>query len=160
MDTRVKPENQPVASDGQPIALDDFLPYQLSVLAHKIARRTAGIAREHGLSNLSQWRVLAAIAELPGRTANEVVAVTPMDKGLVSRAVKSLLEQGLVYREASASDGRLGHLFLSVAGGEIYSRIAVEVRKLDQDLQTAVKKDEGRTISKAMTRFIQCLDEI
>ncbi len=158
MDIFVKSEPKAVVCDSEPIALKDFLPYQLSVVAHKIARRTAGIAREHGLSNLSQWRVLAAIAEAPGRTANEVVAVTPMDKGLVSRAVKSLLELGLIYRKASVSDGRLGHLFLSAAGEAIYSEIAVHVRNIDHELQDAMGKNKYQTITATMARLIQALE--
>lgn len=67
------------------INLNDFLPYQLVVLADKIDRRTAKIARERGDLSLSQWRVMAAVAGKAGTTARDVVAATPMDKGIVSQ---------------------------------------------------------------------------
>ena len=103
-------------SDGPHVLrLDHYWPYQITVLADRIGRRTTRIVKERGL-NLSQWRVLAAVAEMPGRTAVQVVRVTPMDKGIVSRATRGLLDQGLLRREASQTDGRLGHLFLTDEG--------------------------------------------
>ena len=75
------------------LELTAYWPYQITVLADRIARRTSRVVKEHGL-NLSQWRVMAAVAEVPGRTSVEVVTVTPMDKGIVSRATKALLTRG------------------------------------------------------------------
>ena len=81
-----------------------LLAYQVTVLADQIARRTSSVVKRYEL-NLSQWRVLAAVADKPGRTSAEVVTITPMDKGIVSRATKALLTMGLLTRVASQSDG-------------------------------------------------------
>ena len=104
------------------LKLDQYWPYLVTVLADRIARRTSALVKTEGL-NLSQWRVLAAIAEVPGRTSVEVVTVTPMDKGIVSRATKALLEMGYIRREASQSDGRLSHLHLTDPGTQLYRDI-------------------------------------
>ncbi|MEL7019490.1 MAG: helix-turn-helix domain-containing protein [Pseudomonadota bacterium] len=103
------------------INLNDFLPYQLVVLADKIDRRTAKIARERGDLSLSQWRVMAAVAGKAGTTARDVVAATPMDKGIVSRALATMVKRGLIDRRASAADARLSHLFLTARGTKLYS---------------------------------------
>ncbi len=124
------------------IQLHSFLPYQITVLADLIARRTAEIADRNGGLNLSQWRVMAAIAESPGRTAQDVVSVTPMDKAIVSRAVAALLDTGLLTRRASRTDGRLGHLFLTEDGQSRYSAIAVEVRRIERDFLKILTKDQ------------------
>ena len=58
------------------LELDTYWPYQIIVLAERLSRRTSTIVKQHGL-NLSQWRVLAAIAEVPGRSSVEVVSITP-----------------------------------------------------------------------------------
>ena len=112
---------------SQVLHLDTYWPYQLTVLADRISRRTARVVKEKADLNLSQWRVLAAIAEQPGRTAIEVVAVTPMDKGIVSRGTKTLLDMGLIVREASQDDGRVSHLNLTKQGLELYHRLIPEV---------------------------------
>ena len=139
-----------VASDEthNELPLDQYWPYQVAVLADRIARRTTKIVKKRGL-NLSQWRVMAAIAEVPGRTSVEVVTITPMDKGIVSRATKALLEMGLVRREASQSDGRLSHLHLTEEGSKLHDDLIPIVRSvalwadqhLTSDRQSRLTKD-------------------
>lgn len=113
----------PDVKDLPRFALDRAWIYKVSVLADQVARRVGEVVRRVSGLNLSQWRVIAAIADRPGRTASEVVAITPMDKGIVSRATATLVERGLVQRRASSSDGRLSHLFLTNDGEDAYQSI-------------------------------------
>ncbi len=106
------------------INLDTFWPYQVVVLADIISRNTRDILKSHTQLNLSQWRVLAAIAEKPGRTAVEVVAITPMDKGIVSRAVAALITFGLAEKMPDPQDRRRATLRLTAKGQDDYVRIA------------------------------------
>ena len=121
--------DSPPTHPNRVLELDRYWPYQITVLADRIARRTSRIVKDHGL-NLSQWRVLAAIAESPGRTSVEVVTVTPMDKGIVSRATKGLLAMSLVRREASQVDGRISHLFLTDQGSRLYQSLLPDVESI------------------------------
>ena len=109
--------------DNKIIRLEDYWPYLVTVISERIARRTSKIVKETAGLNLSQWRVMAAIGEVPGRTSVEVVTITPMDKGIVSRATKALLEQGLVRRKACQTDGRLSYLFLTKKGQRVYEEL-------------------------------------
>lgn len=111
-------------TDTPHIALDDFWPYQVVVLADQISRYTLSVVRAEAGLNLSQWRVLAAIAEKPGRTAAEVTTLTPMDKTIVSRAVSSLIEAGLVKKIADNVDKRRSSLSATPSGLDIYLKIA------------------------------------
>jgi DNA-binding MarR family transcriptional regulator len=147
-------------SDNSPhpehvIQLDSYWPYQLTVLADRISRRTAALVKAHAGLNLSQWRVLAAIAERPGRTAVDVVTVTPMDKGIVSRATKALLEMGLVVREASQDDGRVSHLHLTEKGHALYRvlspRVAAVLQRADNTLSTEEQARFGAYLGQLMT---------
>lgn len=142
-----------VNSDLTPIALDRFAPYQISVLAEGLARRMSVIVREAGGLSLTQWRVLAAVAEQPGRSANEIVAVTPMDKAIVSRAVKRLLDMALIVRRASRSDGRLSHIHLTAKGRRIYERLADQARGLERDLFSALSADERDAAADLLARL-------
>ena len=114
-------------TDG--VKLDNFWPYQAVVLGDLISRHTLRILKAQGELNLSQWRVVAAIGDTPGRSSAQVVAVTPMDKGIVSRAVKSLLETAHVRKEIDPSDKRKAALFLTAKGQALYAEISA--RQLD-----------------------------
>lgn len=139
------------------IRLGDFMPYQVVLLADRIGKRIAAVLKSHDEMNLSHWRVLAAVAEVPGRTANEVVAVTPMDKGIVSRAVKSLIGDGLLERRASDSDGRLGHLHLTSSGEKTYRAIAADIRAVEAEMRDALPQGEWRATQTAFDTLLAAL---
>jgi len=109
------------------IKLDEYWPYQVVVLADLVAKHTTSILKEHSELNLSQWRVLAAVAEKPGRTAAEVVTVTPMDKGIVSRATSSLVDKGILDKNNDNDDKRRSRLTVTNSGKSIYKRISREL---------------------------------
>ncbi len=110
------------------LSLESFWPYKVAVLADLVSRHTLEIARRHGDMNLSQWRVLACIAEQPGRSSAQVVALTPMDKTIVSRAVARLIEKGLARKTADVKDKRRAQLYLTDTGDAQYRLIAAELQ--------------------------------
>jgi DNA-binding MarR family transcriptional regulator len=110
-----------------PIRLDDFWAYQVVVLADRVSRHTLEIVRSEANLNQSQWRVLAAIADQPGRSAAEVTAVTPMDKTIVSRAVASLLKLDLIRRTQNAADKRTAALEMTALGAKRYALISAKL---------------------------------
>jgi DNA-binding MarR family transcriptional regulator len=118
----------------QPIRLDRFLPYRLAVLSHRLSLALAAIYEtSHGLST-PQWRVMAAIADRPGRTAQDVVRMTPMEKATVSRAVSALIARGFLKREADDRDGRASRLVLTDAGRAAYEAIAPKIERAEAEL--------------------------
>jgi DNA-binding MarR family transcriptional regulator len=110
-------------------SLDESVAYKISVIADLVARRVSHIVAGVGGLNLSQWRVLAAIGDQDGRTASQVVDMTPMDKGIVSRAVASLVMQGYLTRQASDHDGRVSHLYMTESGRKTFTSILAEIER-------------------------------
>ena len=147
------PSNHPI------LQLESYWPYWITVLADRISRRTSQIVKSHGL-NLSQWRVLAAIAESPGRSSAEVVQVTPMDKGIVSRATKALLDRGLLHRRASQTDGRLSHLFLMPDGQRLYQDIRPQVQDIVLAAQSELKPGEQDHLNRLLRTLVQVLPDL
>jgi DNA-binding MarR family transcriptional regulator len=115
--------------DASHIELETFWPYQAVVLADQISRYTLGVVKAEAGLNLSQWRVLAAVAEKPGRTARDVTEITPMDKTIVSRAVSSLIKAGHIKKTPDATDKRRLFLTVTPSGQSIYSKIANRLNK-------------------------------
>lgn len=132
------------------IELDNFWPYRAVVLADQISRFTLSVVRENTDLNLSQWRVLAAVAEKPGRTAADVTAITPMDKTIVSRAVSSLIEDEFIIKTIDRSDKRRSSLSPTKQGQAIYVKVAAR-------LNTAMVNMLGNNTKAA--NFTQTLSE-
>lgn len=140
------------------ITLDNFWPYQAVVLADQISRYTLSVVRAEADINLSQWRVLAAIAEKAGRTAANVTAITPMDKTIVSRAVSSLIEAGLVIKTTDSGDKRRSSLSATAAGQRIYANIATKLNEaMISSLDDTISPEDFTTILKVFSRKV---DEI
>lgn len=110
--------------DSPHLSLDAFWPYQAVVLGDLISKHTHGLLKDIGEVNLSQWRVLAAIGDSPGLSAAQVVAKTPMDKGIVSRAVTFLMDGNYIRRKSDATDKRKTALFLTSKGKNLHTKIS------------------------------------
>jgi len=135
------------------ITLDDFWPYQAVVLADQISRHTLSIVKHEANLNLSQWRVLAAVAEKSGRSAAEVTAITPMDKTIVSRAVSSLITIGLITKISDTSDKRRSSLSATKAGVAIYEKVA---KRLNTDL---IDNHRGLHSAKEFTQMLKAFSD-
>ena len=147
------------AVDGGIIHLASYWPYQLIVLADRVSRRTSRVVKEKGGLNLSQWRVMAAIAEVPGRTSADVVMITPMDKGLVSRATKTLLEMGFLVRKASQDDGRVSHLHLTKKGQVMYRSLMPGVSDVLTRAASTLSGTEQDNLSRQLAQLLEVIPD-
>ena len=116
-----------------PLDLDAFLPYRLSVLANRTSRALARTYASKFDLTIPEWRVMAVLGQAPGLSADEVAARTQMDKVTVSRAVARLLDKDYVDRGISERDRRRSVLRLSRRGNGVYARIIPMARKFDRE---------------------------
>lgn len=131
-----------------PLRLEDSWIYKVAVIADVVARKIAPIVYRVSGLNLSQWRVIAAVADRPGCTATEVVAITPMDKGLVSRAVSTLVDRNIIDKKSSEKDGRSVYLRLTKDGEKIYREIVLELdRENASGRNTLTYEDKANFVS-------------
>ena len=145
------------ADDSDPVSLDQSWTYKVTVLADQIARRIAPIVTRASGLNLSQWRVIAAIADQPGRSASQVVEITPMDKGIVSRAVATLVKRDLIERRPSRQDGRLSHLFLTREGEAVFALISAELDHAGLSGRPLINEVATREFLDTLDRLIDTL---
>jgi DNA-binding MarR family transcriptional regulator len=134
----------------QRLILQEFLPYRIVALGDRLSRRLARAYADEGVT-IPEWRVLAVISQKEKMAARDVVALTPLDKMAVSRAVSSLEEKGLVLRGEDKQDRRVALLSLSPEGRAVFNRIArlaldFESRLLD-DLSAEERRRFAATLS-------------
>ena len=140
------------------IKMLEFWPYKAVFLADQISKFTLSLARETANLNLTQWRVLAAIAEKPSITAAHVTRITPMDKTLVSRAVQSLISSKLIRKLPDEDDKRRICLHTTRKGYDVYSGIA---SKLTAALTPGKELDvSAEELLRLLDEFIARLDDI
>jgi len=100
--------------------LNDFLPYQLSVLSARVSKEFSAHYRERFGISVSEWRIVAHLSQAQSPVSvREIFDRVNMDKSKVSRAASRLEKRGYVLKTKSRSDHRLVELSLSEAGRDM-----------------------------------------
>lgn len=124
----VRPMTRPTLS------LDGFVPYRLSVASNSASDMIASAYRSLFGLNVSEWRLIAVLAEGEARTQQELCTATRMDKVTVSRAATTLADRGLVERAPNRHDKRSHLLSLTESGWTLYAQVAPKALELEKGL--------------------------
>jgi DNA-binding MarR family transcriptional regulator len=157
-----KPLNiKPLTAKERPVrkekslALDEFLPYRLNVLAQLVAE---GLAREYSKAFgivIPEWRIVAALGEQREMTARDIGIHSRMHKTKVSRAVSTLIERGLIDRRANETDRRVAFLKLSAEGRKIYEAIIPMARAYEARLTEGVDAADLAAVDRVLKHILR-----
>jgi DNA-binding MarR family transcriptional regulator len=117
---RTKPN---AAMDGAPLKLEQFLPYQLNVVASLVSEALSRVYARRYRIGVPEWRVLVTLGQFGVMTGKAIGAHTHMHKTKVSRAVALLERRKLLVRRVNRADMRETFLSLSAAGRAIYEEL-------------------------------------
>lgn len=141
------------------LKLDRFLTYRLHRVARLSDRETgAAYLAECGL-NLGEARCLAAIGSFEPLSLNDLARAANQDKGHASRSAQSLVESGLVSKEASASDGRGVVLRLTRKGRGLHVRTMRLIGQRNDDAFAVLSAAERRALGEMLDRLAQHLQD-
>ena len=73
-----------------------FLTFRLARVQAKLNAQSSRILKDHAGITLTQWRLLALIGNAGRTTAAVLSREVAMDKGLISRNIKTMVSDGLV----------------------------------------------------------------
>lgn len=142
---------------GDPLQLDLFVPYRLSVLSNLISHTVATIYGERFGLAIPEWRVMAVLglAEHQGMLmcANAVAQRTEMDKVQVSRAVSRLLSLGLLGRTTDKADRRKANLALTEEGHTVYQQIVPLALHYEGELLDSLETDELMMLERLLDKL-------
>jgi DNA-binding MarR family transcriptional regulator len=136
--------------DPDPIDLQRFLPYRLSVLSNLVSSTIADTYQRRFDLTIPEWRVIAVLSRHPGLSAAEVAELTRMDAVAVSRAVARLLRAGRLRRAVSPVDRRRSVLRVSRAGAAVYHAVAPLALAYERELLAALGDSERALLVRAL----------
>jgi DNA-binding MarR family transcriptional regulator len=137
----------------EPLVLDRFLPYRLSILSNTMSGAIARLYEERFGLTILEWRIMAVLGLDAPLSANGVCERTRMDKVQVSRAVSRLLEKGLLSRKLADDDRRRSVLSLSAKGRRVYGDIAPLTAEWEARLLDALSPAELSAIDSLVTKL-------
>ncbi|MDB3891598.1 MarR family winged helix-turn-helix transcriptional regulator [Alphaproteobacteria bacterium] len=119
--------------------------------------------REFGF-NLSEWRVLALVACMAEPNVQAIRQKLYLDKGLMSRITKRLIDEGYLLVSQSSANHRVKALSLTPQGKDLYHRmfaVAREKNELSAQLLEGPEADElKRLLAKYERRLREAVDQL
>ena len=140
--------------------LNTFIPYRMVNLATSISQAFSKIYRDEFNLSISEWRILASLAENNKLNSKDIGQITFMDKSKVSRAVKMLDEKGHLAKEKNEADNRASNLSLTEAGKELYAQIAPKALEWEKELISVLDAGEYRDLMRILQKLDQQVEMI
>ena len=138
-----------------PTPLDRTITHRLHTLS-KITDRVTQAAYESDAGiPFSEGRCLAAIGAFSPLSVNDLAQRANLNKGQASRAAQSLVEQGLVRKESSATDGRGVVLTLTAKGDRVWQRVMLVVDRRNAEIVSCLDATEIRQFSEFLDRLVE-----
>lgn len=144
----------------KPLSLPEFLPYRLNNLGEKISVSLSRIYVERFGISISQWRILATLAEHGELQAKQIGLQTNMDKVRVSRAIASLHARKLLHKRSCARDNRASNITLNAAGRRLYDQIVPQALAWEKQLIQPLSRPEQQALFAILDKLELRLDEI
>ncbi|QQS12854.1 MAG: winged helix-turn-helix transcriptional regulator [Rhodospirillales bacterium] len=132
------------------LALEDFLPYRLSLLSQLVSASIHDLYFEPSGLTIPQWRVMAVLGRFAPLSAGEVCGRTLLDKVSVSRAVATLRGAGHLESAVDGDDRRRSALRLSAKGRRLHDRIVPLALDYERRLLAALSPADRRTLDRLM----------
>ncbi|MBD1546619.1 MarR family winged helix-turn-helix transcriptional regulator [Roseibium aggregatum] len=150
-------KSSPAADQGSEqddvLALEEFLPYRLVVLAEEVSRSFSQIyAAEFGIG-IPEWRVVAVIGQCHQVTAKVVGERSTMHKTKVSRAVANLEKSGLVTRAPNPEDMRESFLTLTPRGQKMYADLVPKALAFSKMLMEALAPEQRKALEEIIAQL-------
>lgn len=135
--------------------LDRTLTYRLHLL-HKLTdlESQRAYVADAGLS-MSDGRCLTAIGSFAPLSVNDLAQKANLNKGQASRAAQSLVDQGLVRKVASLTDGRGVVLTLTPEGDSAWRSAMQVVARRNQAIFGVLSDAEREQLSMLFDRLIE-----
>jgi DNA-binding MarR family transcriptional regulator len=152
------------AAEQAPLKLEQFLPYQLNVVASLVSLALSRVYARRYRIGVPEWRVLVTLGQYGVMTGKAVGAHTHMHKTKVSRAVALLEKRKLLVRRANRADMRESFLSLTAPGRAMYEELAPHAldfaRRLTEILTPAERDVFNRALKQLTDRSAQLVAEV
>ena len=136
-----------------------FLTFRLARVQAKLNAQSSRILKDHCGLTLTQWRLLSLIGAAGRTTAAHLSREVAMDKGLISRNIKTMVADGHVRITVDPEDNRAQHLELTEAGLEVFHTTVPRMRARQDALRALLDADEEAMLNRALAKLEKAADD-
>ncbi|MFZ2386578.1 MAG: MarR family transcriptional regulator [Polaromonas sp.] len=138
----------------EPVSLERTSTHRLHTLSKLTDRVTqTAYVLDAGIP-FSEGRCLAAIGAFSPLSVKDLAYRANLNKGQASRAAQSLVDLGLVHKEASATDGRGVVLTLSDRGEPVWERLMAVIERRNDEIVSCLNPAERAQLDHLLDRLV------
>lgn len=141
------------AQDPEVEKLRSFVTYRLARVQAKLNAQAMQILRARSELTLVEWRVTQLLRLLKTASMSQLARELQIDKGQLSRRIKSMVENGVVISEPDETDTRQQNLRLSAHGLAVNTEIFPTMQKRQALLMDGISDEDIAT-------FLDVLEKI
>lgn len=102
----------------------------------------------------SEGRCLAAIGAFSPLSVKDLAYRANLCKGQASRAAQTLVDQGLVLKQASTTDGRGVVLTLATRGEQVWQRLKTVIERRNEEIVSCLNAAEREQLDHLLDRLV------
>lgn len=137
------------------VELERTVTHRLHLLQKLTDRATQIAYLERAGLPLSEGRCLSAIGSFSPLSVNDLAARANLNKAQASRAAQSLVDHGLVSKQASEADARGVVLTLTADGEVAWRRVMKVIRDRNTEIVACLSPEERRSLDTLLDRLIE-----
>ncbi|MEX0339240.1 MAG: MarR family winged helix-turn-helix transcriptional regulator [Arenibacterium sp.] len=146
-------EEKDNAGAAQDLPLHRFLTYRIARIQAKLNIQATRLLQETSGITLSQWRVIALVGAAGQTRLSRLAKEAALDKGLLSRNLKTLIEAGVVLSEVDDVDHRVQNLRLSTKGQSIFEKTLPVTRARQNRLREDISDEELQVFHRVLDKL-------
>jgi DNA-binding MarR family transcriptional regulator len=137
------------------VELERTVTHRLHLLQKLTDRATQIAYLERAGLPLSEGRCLSAIGSFSPLSVNDLAARANLNKAQASRAAQTLVDHGLVSKQASEADARGVVLTLTADGEVAWRRVMKVIRDRNTEIVACLSPEEMRSLDTLLDRLIE-----
>lgn len=153
---------------GENLRFQDFPAFHMIALANLAKSYVSRACLEPAGLSVPEWRLLTSVAGGAPVPFSQIASLTLMDKGQISRTLRTAQGKGLVATEVVAMDRRqdggmssIGRIMVRITerGKEVYSQVMPQAQRTQLRLIELMSPEERRTVIELGRKLFQRLNE-
>ncbi|CAM3866412.1 MarR family winged helix-turn-helix transcriptional regulator [Polaromonas hydrogenivorans] len=138
----------------EPVSLERTMTHRLHTLSKLTDRVSqAAYVLDAGIP-FSEGRCLAAIGAFSPLSVKDLAYRANLNKAQASRAAQSLVDLGLVHKQASATDGRGVVLTLAARGKPVWQRLMTVIERRNDEIVSCLSPAERAQLDHLLDRLV------
>jgi len=143
---------------GENPKLHDLINVKLNVVNVKMSRQVGQTVHKLAELRLPEWRILALLAEAGALSQADIRTQIGMDKGQISRTVKSMFKSELISSEATEGKSRNIRLNLTDKGREVHQKVDIMMERRNNELLATLSADQQGSLYEGLEILEKAID--